>query len=150
MRTIIKKGHVLNPADGMDGVFDVAIAEGVVTEIAPNIETAESDFVIDAEGKYVMPGFIDLHVHFREPGFEYKETIKTGSMSSAKGGYTSVCPMPNTSPSIDSKEMVAWLKEKEKSDSVVHIFPVGAVTKDSLVLRLRIVQGMKEAGASSR
>lgn len=147
MRTIIKKGHVLNPADRMDGMFDVAIADGIVTEIASNIEPTESDFVIDAEGKYVMPGFIDLHVHFREPGFEYKETIKTGAMSSARGGYTSVCPMPNTNPSIDSKKMVAWLKEKEKSDSVVHILPVGAVTKGQSGIEVTDMHGMKEAGA---
>ena len=82
MKTIIRNGHVLNPSTNMDGVFDVAIENGIISEIAATIATDGADQVIDASGKYVMPGFIDLHVHFREPGFEYKETIKTGAMSS--------------------------------------------------------------------
>lgn len=131
----------------MDGVFDVAIENGIISEIAATIATDGADQVIDASGKYVMPGFIDLHVHFREPGFEYKETIKTGAMSSAKGGYTSVCPMPNTNPAIDSKEMVEWVKEKERTDSVVHILPVGAVTKGQAGVEVTDMKGMKEAGA---
>lgn len=147
MKTIIRNGHVLNPSTNMDGVFDVAIENGVISEIAATIATDGADQVIDASGKYVMPGFIDLHVHFREPGFEYKETIKTGAMSSAKGGYTSVCPMPNTNPAIDSKEMVEWVKEKERTDSVVHILPVGAVTKGQAGVEVTDMKGMKEAGA---
>ena len=147
MKTIIKNGHVLNPSTNMDGVFDVAIENGIISEIAATIATDGADQVIDASGKYVMPGFIDLHVHFREPGFEYKETIKTGAMSSAKGGYTSVCPMPNTNPAIDSKEMVEWVKEKERTDSVVHILPVGAVTKGQAGVEVTDMKGMKEAGA---
>lgn len=147
MKTIIKNGHVLNPSTNMDGVFDVAIEDGIISEIAATIATDGADQVIDASGKYVMPGFIDLHVHFREPGFEYKETIKTGAMSSAKGGYTSVCPMPNTKPAIDSKEMVEWVKEKERTDSVVHILPVGAVTKGQTGVEVTDMKGMKEAGA---
>lgn len=147
MKTIIKNGHVLNPSTNMDGVFDVAIENGIISEIAATIATDGADQVIDASGKYVMPGFIDLHVHFREPGFEYKETIKTGAMSSAKGGYTSVCPMPNTNPAIDSKEMVEWVKEKERTDSVVHILPVGAVTKGQAGVKVTDMKGMKEAGA---
>lgn len=147
MKTIIKNGHVLNPSTNMDGVFDVAIENGIISEIAATIATDGADQVIDASGKYVMPGFIDLHVHFREPGFEYKETIKTGAMSSAKGGYTSVCPMPNTNPAIDSKEMVEWVNEKERTDSVVHILPVGAVTKGQAGVEVTDMKGMKEAGA---
>lgn len=147
MKTIIRNGHVLNPSTNMDGVFDVAIENGIISEIAATIATDGADQVIDASGKYVMPGFIDLHVHFREPGFEYKETIKTGAMSSAKGGYTSVCPMPNTNPAIDSKEMVKWVKEKERTDSVVHILPVGAVTKGQAGVEVTDMKGMKEAGA---
>lgn len=147
MKTIIRNGHVLNPSTNMDGVFDVAIENGIISEIAATITTDGADQVIDASGKYVMPGFIDLHVHFREPGFEYKETIKTGAMSSAKGGYTSVCPMPNTNPAIDSKEMVEWVKEKERTDSVVHILPVGAVTKGQAGVEVTDMKGMKEAGA---
>lgn len=147
MRTIIKNGHILNPSTNMDGMYDVAIENGVITEIAEQIEKADGDQIIFADGKYVMPGFIDLHVHFREPGFEYKETIKTGAMAAARGGYTSVCPMPNTKPVIDSKEMVQWLKEKEEKESVIHILPVGAVTKGQMGQELADLKGMAEAGA---
>lgn len=147
MRTIIKNGHVLDPSTNMDGTYDVAIENGVITEIAEQIEKADGDQIIFADGKYVMPGFIDLHVHFREPGFEYKETIKTGAMAAARGGYTSVCPMPNTKPVIDSKEMVQWLKEKEEQESVIHILPVGAVTKGQMGQELADLKGMAEAGA---
>ena len=102
-----------------------------------------------AEGRYVMPGFIDLHVHFREPGFEYKETIETGSRSAARGGYTSVCPMPNTNPVIDSKEMIEWLSKKEKEESLVHILPVGAITKGQNGTDLADIKGMAQAGAKA-
>ena len=108
-------------------------------------ETA--DQVIDASGLYVVPGLIDLHVHLREPGFEHKETIKTGSMAAARGGYTSICPMPNTKPAIDSPEMVRWIVEKAKEDSVVHILPVGAVTKGQLGKEMTDIAGMAKAGA---
>lgn len=131
----------------MDGVYDVVIEEGIITTISKDVTPADGDQVILAEGKYVMPGFIDLHVHFREPGFEYKETIKTGSMAAARGGYTSVCPMPNTNPTIDSKEMVQWLKKKEGEEAVIHILPVGAVTKGQVGQELADMKGMAEAGA---
>ena len=121
MRTIIKNGHVLNPSTNMDGVYDVVIEDGIITTISKDVTPADGDEVILADGKYVMPGFIDLHVHFREPGFEYKETIKTGAMAAARGGYTSVCPMPNTNPVIDSKEMVEWLKKKEAEEKMLRL-----------------------------
>ena len=147
MRTIIKDGHVLNPSTQMDGLYDVLIEDGVITKVAEQLPVEEDMKVIDASGKYVMPGFIDLHVHFREPGFEYKETIYTGSRSSAKGGYTSVCPMPNTNPVIDSAEMIRWINEKAATDSVVHILPVGAMTKGQTGTDITDMKGMAQAGA---
>lgn len=147
MRTIIKNGHVLNPSNHMDGVFDVVIEDGKITSVAKDVPVMENDEIISAEGKYVMPGFIDLHVHFREPGFTHKETIETGAMAAVRGGYTSVCPMPNTNPVIDSKEMVEWLKNKEKEVSKVHILPVGAVTKGQMGQELADIEGMAQAGA---
>ena len=147
MRTLIQNGHVLNPSTQLDGIMDIAIEDGKIVEISEKIAASDTDLVIDAKNKYVMPGFIDLHVHYREPGFEYKETIATGSRSSAKGGYTSVCPMPNTKPAIDCKEMVQLMKEKEKTDSVVHILPVGAVTLGQNGAVVTDMKGMKEAGA---
>lgn len=129
MRILIKNGQVLDPSQNLDACMDVLIEDGVIAAVGRHIkETA--DQVIDAQGLAVMPGFIDLHVHFREPGFEYKETIATGSKAAARGGFTSVCPMPNTKPVIDSVEMIRYLKEKEKTESIVHILPVGAVTKN--------------------
>lgn len=147
MKTIIKNGHVLNPANAVDEIMDIEIQDEKIVAMQKNIDSIDADVVLDATGKYVMPGFIDLHVHYREPGFEYKETIKTGAMSSARGGYTSVCPMPNTKPAIDSKEMVEWVMNKAKEDSVVHILPVGAVTLGQDGSIVTDMAGMKEAGA---
>lgn len=149
MKTIIKNGHILNPSTDMDEIADICIEDGIIAKIGKNIEEKDADEVILAEGKYVMPGFIDLHVHFREPGFEYKETIQTGAMAAARGGYTSVAPMPNTKPVIDSKEMVEWLLEKEKKESLVHILPVGAVTKGQVGEELADIKGMAQAGAKA-
>ncbi|MDE7211055.1 MAG: amidohydrolase family protein, partial [Lachnospiraceae bacterium] len=104
MVTLIKGGYVLNPTTGICGVNDVLIVDEMVEEIAPCIEK-EAHRVIDASGKYVMPGFVDLHEHLREPGFEYKETIASGSMAAAAGGFTTICAMPNTKPVIDSRVM---------------------------------------------
>ena len=100
MNLIIKNGRVLDPANAIDGVRDLYVKDGVIAAVCKEGETYDlpGADVIDAKGMYVMPGLIDLHVHFREPGFEYKETIETGSKSCAKGGFTGVCPMPNTKP----------------------------------------------------
>ena len=99
MNLWIKNGHIVDPATGRDEVGDVYVVDGKIADAM----TGEYE-TIDASGKYVMPGFVDLHVHLREPGFEYKETIKTGTMAAAKGGFTGVCPMPNTKPATDSAE----------------------------------------------
>lgn len=148
MITLIKGGHVLNPATGLDGVYDVLVEDDIVGEIAPEIKK-EAHRVIDAAGKYVMPGLIDLHVHFREPGFEYKETIATGSMAAAAGGYTTVCPMPNTKPVIDNKMMVEYLNYKSADDSPINIIPVGAVTVGQMGDTLADIEGMAKAGAKA-
>jgi len=145
MKTMIKNGHVIDPASGKNGCFDLLIENGMIQKVEASI-VDEVDQIIDATGLYVMPGFVDLHVHFREPGFEVKETIKTGSMAAAKGGFTSVCPMPNTSPSIDSVEMIEYLKKKEKEESLIHLIPVGAVTKGQLGLELTDIKAMAKAG----
>ena len=149
MKTIIKNGHILNPSTNMDEVADICIEDGVIAQIGKDLTEENADEVICAKGKYVMPGFIDLHVHFREPGFEYKETIQTGAMAAARGGYTSVAPMPNTKPVIDSKEMIEWLLKKEEDESLVHLLPVGAVTKGQIGTELADIKGMAEAGAKA-
>jgi len=144
-KILIKQGRLINPASQTDKVCDILIQGNTVAEIADEIISEDAE-VLDAAGKIVMPGLIDLHVHLREPGFEYKETIKTGSMAAAHGGVTAICPMPNTNPVIDSPERVKDLLERAK-DAPVHILPVGAVTLGQHGKELADIKGMKEAGA---
>lgn len=146
MSLLIKNGRVINPATDTDGIMDLLIEGTRVVKAAKNIPE-EADQVIDAKGLCVAPGFIDLHVHLREPGFEYKETVKTGSRAAARGGYTSICPMPNTKPAIDSADMVKFIINKAKEDAIVHVLPVGAVTKGQQGQELADIAGMAEAGA---
>lgn len=144
-KILIKQGHLVNPASQTDKVCDILIQGNMIAEIADEISDEDAE-VLDATGKIVMPGLIDLHVHLREPGFEYKETIKTGSMAAAHGGVTTICPMPNTNPVIDSPERVKDLLERAR-DAPVHILPVGAVTLGQQGKELADIKGMKEAGA---
>ncbi len=146
MKILIKQGYLLDPASKREGIYDLLIEDQVITKVEPHID-CEANQEIDANGMYVMPGFIDLHVHLREPGFEYKETIKTGSRAAAAGGYTTICPMPNTNPAIDSIEMIEYLNTKAKTDSLIHIIPVGAITKGQTGTELADIAGMAKAGA---
>ena len=146
MSILIKNGYLLDPATGTEGIRDVFIEDGLIQKVGEYL-SEEAEQVIDAKGLCVMPGFIDLHVHLREPGFEYKETIATGSMAAARGGYTTICPMPNTNPAIDSKYMVEYLQLKAKAEAVVHILPIGAVTIGQEGTRLANIAAMAEAGA---
>lgn len=146
MRIRIDNGRVLDPSTKRDGIYNILIEEDRVTKIAAGC-TDPADRVIDAKGCYVMPGLIDLHVHFREPGFEYKETIATGARAAARGGFTAVCPMANTNPVIDSPEMVSFLLEKAKKESPVKILPIGSVTKGLLGKEVTDMAAMKAAGA---
>lgn len=144
---LIKGGRVVDPANCVDETADVLICDGRIEKIGAELTAREAD-VINAEGKIVMPGLIDLHVHFREPGFEYKETIETGAKAAAHGGVTTVCPMPNTNPVIDSAERVRDLLERGKN-MPVHILPIGAVTVGQEGKELADMEGMKEAGAAA-
>ncbi len=145
MKILIKNGHILDPESGRDGSYDLLIKDGIIAAVEPSI-VVDADEIIDAEGHFVMPGFIDLHVHLREPGFEYKETIKTGSMAAARGGFTSICPMPNTKPVIDTPEMITYILEKTREDSVVNILPVGAVTIGQMGEDITDIKAMARAG----
>lgn len=142
---LIKQGRLVDPANQRDEICDVLISEDKIAKIGSNL-SAENALVIDAKDKIVMPGLIDLHVHLREPGFEYKETIETGTKAAAHGGVTTICPMPNTKPVIDSAERVRDLLERAKN-AAVHVLPVGAVTVGQEGKELADIQGMKEAGA---
>lgn len=145
MKTILKNGRVIDPASGKDGIFDVVIEDDIIKEVGENI-TSEADEVIDVKGCFVMPGLVDLHVHFREPGFEYKETIKTGSMAAARGGVTTVLPMPNTKPVIDSVEMVNKVNEIIKRDAVVNVLQVASVTLGQEGITPVDVEALHDAG----
>lgn len=146
MSLLIKNGYVLDPGTGTEGIMDVYIENGKVADMQAHLNYP-ADEIIDASGLYVMPGFIDLHVHLREPGYEYKETIATGSRAAARGGFTTICSMPNTNPVIDSKAMVETVMEKVKKDAVVHILPIGAVTKGQKGYELADIDDMVKAGA---
>ncbi len=127
-RILIRGGYVLDPANGREGRMDVLAEDGRIARVAEGIE-ADGAEIYDAEGLLVMPGLVDMHVHFREPGLEYKETIATGTAAAARGGVTTVCPMANTKPVIDSPEMARRLKAIIDRDALVHVMMIGTVTK---------------------
>lgn len=127
MKTLIKNGRVIDPASSTDEVKDILLEDGIILKVDKDIKE-EADNIIDAAGCFVMPGLIDLHVHFREPGYEYKETIRTGARAAARGGFTTVCVMPDTKPVVDSVDMVNFINEKAKDVTDINILPVAAVT----------------------
>jgi len=145
-RLLIKNGRVIDPASHHDGVADVFVEDGVIKAIGVGLPTAGSE-VIDATGLIVAPGFIDMHVHLREPGFEHAETIESGSRAAAAGGFTSVCPMPNTKPVNDNATVTSYMIEKARRHAVVNVFPIGAITKGSAGEELAAIGSMKQAGA---
>lgn len=145
----IKNALTLNAASGELEKKHVRIENGSIAEwldgaSEPNTVGAE---VIDASGKLISPGFIDMHVHLREPGFEYKETIASGTESAAKGGFTTIAPMPNTRPVMDSPETIKLVLEKAKTEGVVRVLPYAAITKNELGRELTDFPALKEAGA---
>lgn len=156
MKILIKKGYVIDPLSNREGIFDILIEHDKIIKVETDLSLAENNpnhvnkeeiLIIDANGKYVMPGFIDLHVHLREPGFEYKETICTGSMAAAAGGYTSICPMPNTKPATDNAERITLIEQKAVKEAVINILPIGAVTVGQEGYELTDMKAMVEAGA---
>jgi dihydroorotase len=140
---VIKNGRVIDPASRFDGVADVLIEDGVIRGVGPALSGSE---VFDASGLIVAPGFIDMHVHLREPGFEHAETIESGSRAAAAGGFTSICPMPNTAPVNDSATVTTYIIERARRHAVVNVFPIGAITKGSAGDELASIGSMKKAG----
>lgn len=127
-RILIKNGRVIDPLSGIDETLDVLIADGRIAEVKVKVE-GEHPRTIDASRLVVCPGFIDMHVHLREPGFEAKETIDSGARAAAKGGFTSICCMPNTRPVNDNRVTTEFILARARKKSRVNIFPVAAVTK---------------------
>lgn len=145
MTLLIKNGQVINPATQTDEVLDVLVENGKVSRIEKSIQT-KADRIIDAAGCFVMPGFIDMHVHLRDPGQEQKENIKTGCYAAAHGGYTTILAMPNTKPVVDNADVVNYVHNKAKTVGVVNVLQVGAITKGQNGKELSDIRGMYEAG----
>jgi dihydroorotase len=144
---LIKGGHLIDPAAKINAPMDVLLREGRVAELAPpNKIRGSADEKFDARGLVVAPGFIDLHVHLREPGQSYKETIVTGTAAAAAGGFTSVCTMPNTAPVVDTEEWVSWLRSSERG-AIVKVFPIAAATLHSRGATLTDFAALQRAGA---
>ena len=144
---LIKGGRVIDPAAKLDAPMDVLLRDGRVADLAPpNKIRGSADKTFDARGLIVAPGFVDLHVHLREPGQSYKESIATGTAAAAAGGFTSVCCMPNTSPVVDSPEWVSWIQQPERG-ALVNVFPIAAATHASKGAVITDFGALQRAGA---
>ena len=144
---LFRRGRIVDPAQGLDAVLDLLVADGRVAEIGAGLEAPEEAEITGCEGRFIVPGFIDVHVHLREPGGEHKETIRTGARAAAAGGFTSVCAMPNTDPVIDSPAMVGFVAAAGRAAGFARIYPVGALSVGQRGERLTEVGELVEAGA---
>jgi dihydroorotase len=142
---IIKNGTVIDPSQTLEARRDLLIRDGHIAEIAESISADDAE-VFDATGLIVAPGFIDLHVHLREPGFEYKETIESGARAAVVGGFTSVCCMPNTKPINDNSSVTSFIVEQARKAALANVFPIGAITQGSKGEQLAEIGEMKTAG----
>ncbi len=142
----IRGGRVIDPTNGLDSIADVLVAGGRIAEVGPNAGKDASDS-IDAAGLVVCPGFVDIHTHLREPGFEHKETIATGTLAAARGGFTTVCAMPNTEPPIDSAGMVEFVLRTAQAQGSVRVLPIGCVTRGRAGRELADLAELAQAGA---
>ncbi len=148
MRILIKGGRVIDPANNIDKVTDIFIDKGVISEIGDDLGLDGLEMeVIDASGKIVTPGLVDMHCHLRDPGQEYKEDIETGTRAAAMGGITSVACMPNTKPVIDNEAVVTYIRTKAKETGYVNVFPIGAISKGLEGKELAEIGELKFAGA---
>ena len=145
MKILIKGGRVLDPAHDVDAILDLLIEDGRITKIDKGIK-AEGAEVIDAKGKLVTPGLIDIHVHLRDPGYEYKEDIATGTRAAVIGGFTSVACMPNTNPVNDNKTVTLYILAKARESGMANVFPVGSITRGLKGEILSEMGELKEAG----
>lgn len=146
MRLLIKGGRIIDPSQSMDKIADLLIEDGRVKAIGQDV-AADGAEVFDATGLVVAPGFIDLHVHLREPGQEYKETIATGAAAAVAGGFTAVCAMPNTRPVNDSASLTRYMVSKAGEAGLARVYPIGAITRGSEGTELAEMADLKAAGA---
>jgi dihydroorotase len=145
MPILIKGGKVVDPGRFV-GVGDVLIDQGKVSAVGPNLQAPAGSTVLEAKDRLVLPGFVDLHVHFREPGFEYKETIQSGSAAAVAGGFTTVCCMPNTNPVNDNQAVTEFILERSRIAGLANVWPVGAITKGSEGKELAEIGDLRRSG----
>jgi len=146
MSLLIANGRVLDPANGVDGVQDILVADGRIAKVGRALKAPAGTERIDAAGKVVCPGFMDMHVHLREPGYEYKETIASGTRAAAAGGFTAVCCMANTLPVNDNRAVTDYILARARVEGVVRVYPIGAVTRNLEGIQLAELAELAEAG----
>jgi dihydroorotase len=143
---VIAGGRVVDPSQALEARLDVRLRDGVVVEVGESLDVSDDERRIDASSLVVAPGLVDVHVHFREPGGEHKETIESGSRAAAAGGFTSVCAMPNTTPVNDTPAVTLRMIERAREVGLVNLFPIGAITKGSKGEELAAIGGLARAG----
>jgi dihydroorotase len=149
MNILIKNGHIIDPANKVDEKLDLLVSDGKIAGLGkPGSIPADGAEIIDAAGKLVVPGLIDMHVHLREPGFEYKETIATGTAAAKAGGFTSVCCMPNTDPVNDCRSVTEFILSQAAKEAWARVYPIGAITKKSKGEELAEMGELREAGCA--
>jgi dihydroorotase len=146
MQLLIKGGRVIDPSQGIDDNLDVVVENGKVKEIGKGLSAPAGAETVDASGKFVVPGLIDMHVHLRDPGLEYKEDIVSGTRAAVAGGFTSLACMPNTKPAIDNEAVASYIITKAKTKGFCNVFPVGTITQGMGGDRLSEMGELKEAG----
>ncbi|HEU5324104.1 MAG TPA: amidohydrolase family protein, partial [Methylomirabilota bacterium] len=146
MSLLVRNGRVLDPAGSVDGVQDLFLDEGRIARLGRDLPAPAGAEVLDATGKVVCPGFVDVHVHLREPGHEYKETVATGTRAAAAGGFTAVCCMANTEPVNDNRAVTDYILAKAATEGVVRVYPIGAVTRGLRGEELAELAELAEAG----
>jgi len=149
MKLHLKSGHLIDPVKGKDTIVDILIVDGKIERIGKSLSADRSFETIDLKNKIIAPGFIDMHVHLREPGYEHKETIETGCASAAAGGFTAVCCMPNTNPAIDEESVVRYVQEEGRrvTGGLVDVYPIAAATKGRKGEELSPMAELSQAGA---
>lgn len=145
---LIKNGELIDPGANREGEFDILLEGAVIRDVGPrgSFKSATVSRTIDAQGKWIVPGLVDLHVHLREPGFEWKETIKTGAQAAVLGGYTSICSMPNTRPTNDCAEVTKFILERAKAAGAARVHPIGSVSRALEGKDMSPLSELREAG----
>ena len=144
---LLKNARVVNPSDKTDKMLDIRIENGVINELSSNLKPLNDEKVYDFTGKVITPGLVDIHCHLREPGFEGKETIKTGIEAALAGGYTAICPMANTKPVVDNLMTLKYVFDKAKETSDIGFYPICALTENLEGHRIVNISELKDNGA---